>query len=156
MKRAFTMIELIFVIVIIGILAAVAMPKLAATRGEAEAAVCVHEVGQLIREISTRYAKDGNKNFKTLGIEDMTNIVTNATTDGLTKGIAEAGTTTVETGITYLCDGVSIVTIISADSGADYNLTVSATDSNTPASQIAKEKIIKNVLNGLSTKNFVL
>ena len=35
-KKAFTMIELIFVIVILGILAAVAIPKLAATRSDAE------------------------------------------------------------------------------------------------------------------------
>lgn len=36
MKNAFTMIELIFVIVILGILAAVAVPRLAATRTDAE------------------------------------------------------------------------------------------------------------------------
>jgi len=35
-KHAFTMIELIFVIVILGVLAAVAIPKLAATRDDAE------------------------------------------------------------------------------------------------------------------------
>jgi general secretion pathway protein G len=35
-SRAFTMIELIFVIVVLGILAAVAFPRLAATRTDAE------------------------------------------------------------------------------------------------------------------------
>ena len=37
-KNAFTMIELIFVIVVLGILAGVAIPKMAATRDEAKIA----------------------------------------------------------------------------------------------------------------------
>lgn len=36
MKKAFTMIELVFVIVVIGILATIAVPKFAATRDDAE------------------------------------------------------------------------------------------------------------------------
>ena len=35
-SRAFTMVEMVFVIVVLGILAAIAVPRLAATRGDAE------------------------------------------------------------------------------------------------------------------------
>ncbi len=38
MKRGFTMIEVVFVIVVLGILAAIAVPKIAATRDDAEVA----------------------------------------------------------------------------------------------------------------------
>ena len=53
MKRAgFTMIELIFVIVILGILAAVAIPKLAATRDDAQISKIVTNINTAQGEIS--------------------------------------------------------------------------------------------------------
>lgn len=51
MKHAFTMIELIFVIVIIGILAGIAIPRLAGTRLEAKKALVQEYIGTLNRTV---------------------------------------------------------------------------------------------------------
>ncbi len=51
MKKGFTMIELIFVIVILGILAAVAIPKLAATRNDAKAAAIKTDIGTALQAV---------------------------------------------------------------------------------------------------------
>ena len=59
MKKAFTMIELVFVIVILGILASVAIPKLAATRDDAEIMAGTQRVTGLISDIGGYYTGHG-------------------------------------------------------------------------------------------------
>ena len=55
MKKAFTMIELIFVIVIIGILAVIAIPKLTASRDDAKKVVEMNNIANCIQGIATSY-----------------------------------------------------------------------------------------------------
>lgn len=57
MKKAFTMIELVFVIVVIGILSAIAIPKFAATRDDAIISRARATVGALRSAIATERQK---------------------------------------------------------------------------------------------------
>ena len=59
MKKGFTMIELIFVIVILGILAAVAIPKLALTRDDAEISKTASNIQTLISDLGSYYTSQG-------------------------------------------------------------------------------------------------
>ena len=67
MKKGFTMIELIFVIVILGILAATAIPKLNATRDDARMVTAAQEADRIFSELGSFYTAQGQfddpKNF---------------------------------------------------------------------------------------------
>lgn len=150
MKKAFTMVEVIFVIVIIGILAAVAIPKLAASRNDADASVCIHEVGQLIEEVASEYVKVGYNTFKDETISLMTHIKVDDR-----RGL-KIDNKVDTVGIIYICEGEEIVNMVGQSANGDYDLNVTVIGSTNLISQIAVEGIGKNILGGSSEKIFRL
>ena len=78
MKKAFTMIELIFVIVILGILAAVAIPKLAATRDDAKTVALTTQARDAMKEMISYYTSQGGDiNFSKISTDKTSQIVLN-------------------------------------------------------------------------------
>lgn len=117
MKRSgFTMIELIFVIVILGILAAVAIPKLSATRDDAKASKVVADSATVMSDLGNYYTSKGTFTGATLGA--VTNVMfgttaaPTATTSVLTTGgyVLTDGTNTCLTLTTVTADGNVTVT----------------------------------------------
>ena len=90
MKKGFTMIELIFVIVILGILASVAIPRLAATRTDAEITATVANLRTLLNDAASYYTVKGE--FGAVKWKDITN-VTLQKNDGTPITASDAATT---------------------------------------------------------------
>jgi len=113
MKKAFTMIELIFVIVILGILAAVAIPKLAATRTDAVISKTAQNIMTGVSEISGYAMSQANVNPD---LSVMSNSI---------KAMVDAGEATITTAtqkVDIQTDGSNCVTIqvdTNASAGTD-------------------------------------
>lgn len=86
MKKAFTILELVFVIIILGILAAIALPKLSSSKDEAQIAKALNNLRTFINDTSL-YAL---KNDSLASTKMMSNIAEIEEVD-LTQGLREVG-----------------------------------------------------------------
>ena len=115
MKKGFTMIELIFVIVILGILASVAIPRLAGTREDAEISAAVANLRTLLGDAASYYVLKGT--FTDAKWAEITSVplkkdAAGAAMDAATDAIAGAtggATAYLKVGTVNNCIGVNVV-----------------------------------------------
>ncbi len=142
MKKGFTMIELIFVIVILGILAAVAIPKLAATRDDANIAKAATDISIAVNDFNAFYTAQGSFG----NLDDITNVKFSTSRTVFTDAASQVMNGA--TGQLFYTDGTgsSVEGCIGFQvSGTDGNLTISS-EGNTSATCKGIYGAVKNLV----------
>jgi len=85
-KKAFTIMEFIFIIVIIGIISSVVLPRLSTTRDDAKVTFCLQDITIFIRDLSSYYTSQGKFSLDMKEMSDVdvyeTIPITNNGSDG--------------------------------------------------------------------------
>lgn len=147
MKKAFTMIELVFVIVIIGILAAVAIPKLSATRDDAKVSAVISNARKILGDLEAYYISQGNTNWRSAKVVAATSVPLETTCGNLVDINTELSPNTF-----VLCsDNVVCLSFITIDEG---NLTI--TDGLVTTNSICQEIKSAPAILAISNKSYQL
>ena len=95
MSRAFTMVELIFVIVIIGILVTIAVPKLSATKDDAKSSKICHNVAVCVTDAAAIYTAKQTVNLSTIDSCRQNSVSGLVSLDGSGTSITVSGVPTI-------------------------------------------------------------
>ena len=155
MKKGFTMIELIFVIVILGILASVAIPRLAATREDAEISAGIANLRTLLSDITTFYIAKGN--FDGTKWKDVTNVPLKAVAPaGADIGPAIDATLDAIGGQTYLAvNGKNCLQIGMRNSNTSTFIAFKPVDANNngACAKVLESDLVKPILDSTLAAN---
>jgi len=141
-SNAFTMIELIFVIVILGILASVAMTKLNATRTDAEISVLSQNVLQTIEDIKLHAVATGSLDDN---ISAYSTVIDSMINKGTAHPSSDGRQITIDTGGESNCMMLKLVS-----NAQELNLTV------TMGANTNHDPICSGVQGALGNQNHVM
>lgn len=147
MKKAFTMIELIFVIVIIGILASIAIPKLTATRDDAKISAIISNSRTTLTDLQVYYTSRGSISWNTEKIMSTTNTLLSTAC-----GTLADETTPISPNAFVFCNNG--VVCLSFQTTVEGNLTI--TDGSTTTDLICEAVKADPAIRGMSNKTYVL
>lgn len=142
------MIELVFIIVILGILAAIAVPKMAASRDDAVAVAIKSDIGTMTQAIPAMYMSQGSLT----SIGQAVNLDTSRWSGtGLTVTSVLASATSGGTA----CATVEYTTAIAADATADSTITAGDTIVRVTVIPTGSCSVLRGMFGGTASENFV-